>query len=67
MRKQEPRSFAEVGPTEDLAEDVLYWASLFRATPAEAERALDTVEAHPEPDPKDLRPAKRDDSSSRGP
>ena len=49
-KRQEPRSF--VSDEEELPEDVLYWANLFRATPEQVESALEQVEQHPEPRPK---------------
>jgi hypothetical protein len=49
MFPDEPRSFAK-RDEESLPEDVLYWAALFRATPAETEKAMKQVAAHPEPE-----------------
>jgi hypothetical protein len=48
-RSEEPRSF--VGDDEQLPEDVLYWANLFRAEPDQVEAAMEQVEDHPEPEP----------------
>ena len=52
-KRQEPRSF--VSDEEELPEDVLYWANLFRATPQQVESALEQVEEHPEPQPRSRR------------
>ena len=52
-KRQEPRSF--VSDDEQLPEDVLYWANLFRASPQQVESALEQVEEHPEPEPQTKR------------
>jgi hypothetical protein len=50
MMRPEPRSFRNQD-AESVPEDVLYWAALFRATPAETEKAMKQVAEHPEPEP----------------
>jgi hypothetical protein len=47
-QRQESRSF--VSDQEDLPEDVLYWANLFKATPQQVASAMEQVEEHPEPE-----------------
>lgn len=49
MSVNESRSFAQ-DQSDDLAEDVMYWANMFKASPSEVRSALKTVHDHPEPE-----------------
>ena len=63
MSVNEPKSFAQ-DESDVLAEDVMYWANLFRATPNEVKSALETLQEHPEPeDPTAVPRAMSDDPS----